>query len=68
MQLKMSNVFEMWKCGKLGKHVGCAQGCENEYGSYSCWECPDDNAPSHQMITAHEKAKKSLAGVNAKKW
>jgi hypothetical protein len=50
-------------CGKLGKHVGCMQGCEEEYGSYACWECPDPNSPSHKMINAHEAIKKSTRMV-----
>lgn len=55
-------IFEMWKCGKKGKHVGCAQGCETEYGTYDCWECPDKDAPSHAMIKAHMATKKAFFG------
>jgi hypothetical protein len=56
---KLSKVeaYEMWKCGKAGVEVGCRQGCEEEYGSSACWECPDPNAPSHAMITAHQRTK-----------
>jgi hypothetical protein len=66
-ELSPTQIFEMWKCGKSGKHVGCAQGCEKEYGTYACWECPDPNAPSHAMINAHEEAKSALFGSCMKK-
>ena len=65
-EMSPSQVFEMWKCGKAGKHVGCQQGCELEYGSVACWECPDPAGPSHAMITAHENAKRALFGESKK--
>jgi len=33
-----------------GREKGCAQGCQQEYGTWVCWECPDPNAPTHQEI------------------
>lgn len=40
-----------------GKDRGCAQGCEQEYGTYACWECPDPNASTHKEIMENEKIK-----------
>ena len=42
-----------------GKDKGCAQGCEQEYGTYACWECPDPNAPTHKEIMENEKKKEA---------
>jgi hypothetical protein len=62
-----TEVFLLWKCGKKGKHVGCQQGCDGEYGTWVCQEYPDSNAPSIEMIKAHMEAKKSLFGSEEKK-
>lgn len=47
------DVYEMWKAGKQGKEVGCQQGCERIWGSYDCWNCPDDNSPTHKQIRSY---------------
>jgi hypothetical protein len=56
--------YEMWKCGKAGMEVGCAQGCEETWGTKGCWECPDPNAPTHAQIEEYEKRVKNQDGEN----
>jgi hypothetical protein len=42
-----------------GREKGCAQGCQQEYGTWVCWECPDPNAPTHQEIREYMKKKEA---------
>lgn len=42
-----------------GREKGCSQGCQQEYGTWTCWECPDPNAPTHQEIREYMRKKEA---------
>ena len=40
--------------------------CPSEYGSYNCWECPNEYAPTHDEIRRFERnRKKEEEGTHA---